>query len=302
MTATPSFNLPDEFDDLAEDETGMEISYDGSTIYVYWMQITVSRAETLMAINTRNRSVKIRQVNKYSGDMDTETWFYNGSTICVSAGPDHALLDGQNRLLAVMKSGKPIWSLVLIGLPLASQDEMDNGCARSFRDTLKIAGEKNSVKLAALVRTDLEWQNGVTARGLNATTYSRSQMQKHLDLHPELRDVLFFSVAAQRKLDICQGPANQCALLFWRIDPEDCQLFWKKLATNGGLDEGDPIRALQNALLSAQQEKRRGRPMHNRNKMALIIKTWNAYRTGHQIKHLMFKGGGAHPHEFPTPI
>jgi hypothetical protein len=272
------------------------------TIYVYWMQITISRAEALMEINTRNRAVKMRQVNKYSGDMVSETWFYNGSTICVSAGPDHVLLDGQNRLLAVIKSGKPIWSLVLIGLPLASQDEMDNGCARSFKDTLAIAGEKNSSKLASLVRADLEWQNGVTQKGLHQTAYSRSQLQKHLDSHPELRDVLFMSVTAQRKYDICQSAANQCTLLFWRIDPEDCQLFWKKLATNGGLDEGNPILALQNALLSAQQEKRRGRPMHNRNKMALIIKTWNAYRTGHQIKHLMFRGGGAKPHEFPTPI
>ncbi len=302
MTATQSFNLPAEFDDLAEDETCMEIYYYGFCVSVYWCQITVSRAEALMTINTRNRHMKMRQVDKYTSDIAGDTWFWNGSTICVSCGPDPVLLDGQNRLLAVIKSGKPIWSLLLVGLPLASQDEMDNGVARSFKDTLAIAGEKNSVTLGALVRSDLDWESGVLAKGFGSKTHSRSQLQKHLDLHPEIRDVLFVTQTAQKKLDISPSVANQCALLFWRLNSDDCQEFWKRAATLGGGQEGDPITALQNALISAHAERRRGRPMDNRFKIALIIKAWNAYRSGQKVKQLRFKAGGATPDNFPMPI
>jgi len=36
--------------------------------------------------------------------------------------------------------------------------------------------------------------------------------------------------------------------------------------------------------------------------IALVLKAWNAYRSGETIQLLRFKVGGAHPEKFPEPI
>lgn len=301
MTATESHYLPSILKRAAKGST-MTIDYYGFTIDLYWVMVTRDLAAHLLEYNTRNRSPKIAQIERYASDILGNTWLWNGSTICVSGGPDPVLLDGQNRLTAVVKAGKPIWSLVVVGLPLSSQDEMDNGSSRTFADTLSIAGEKNPSKLASLVRSDLQWQTGLRDPNSRTSNFSRSQLQKHLDLHPEIRDVLNVSDSAARKFDINPTLASQCALLFWRIDEEDCREFWKRLGSIGGGQPGDPISTLQSALVTAQAEKRRGRPMSAKFKMAIILKSWNAFRNGQEVKVLKFKAGGARPDKFPTPI
>jgi hypothetical protein len=291
---------------LTDGETEMEVQYYGFTLSVMWLLVDPERAKGLLAINNRNRSPKLGQIRKYALDMSSSNWIWNGSTICVSAGPEHVLLDGQNRLMAIRDSGESVWSLVVVGLPLAAQDEMDNGSSRSFGDTLKIAGERNYTELASLVRLDIAYQAGVlhvaSDRGGTSRSYSRSQMQRHLDLHPEIRDTIGIASQARRKLDVANQYANLAALIFYRIDEADCRDFFSKLGSIGSCGANDPISVLQNTLINAQAEKRRGRPMATNLKLAYIIKAWNAYRTGQSIKILKFKPGGANPDKFPTPV
>lgn len=290
---------------LTDGETEMEVQYYGFTLSVIWLLIDPERAKNLMAINSRNRSPKLVQIRKYALDMSSSNWIWNGSTVCVSAGPEHVLLDGQNRLTAICDSGESVWTLLVVGLPLAAQDEMDNGSSRSFGDTLKIAGEKNYTELASLVRLDIAYQSGAIQGATESRGnlgYSRSQMQRHLDLHPEIRDTIGIAHGARRKLDVANQYANLAALLFYRIDEADCRDFFSRLGNIGSCGADDPISVLQNTLINAQAEKRRGRPMAANLKLAYIIKAWNAYRTGQSIKILKFKPGGAKPDKFPTPV
>jgi hypothetical protein len=297
--------LDDYIGELAPGEQMMEVQYYGFTLGIYWCLIGPDRARGLLDINHRNRNPKAKSIKRYALDMSTNNWIWNGSTICVSSGPDYVLLDGQNRLMAIEESGQSIWTALVVGLPLSAQDEMDNGSSRSFSDTLKIAGEKNYTEVASLVRIDIEYQagriGGWVGRG-GGIASSRSQMQKHLDLHPEIRDVVGIATSAARKLDVPPQYANLAALAFWRLDQEDASDFWKRLAVIGASGPDDPITVLQNALVNAQAEKRRGRPVTPTHKLAWIFRAWNAYRTGENIKILKFKAGGANPDKFPVPV
>lgn len=60
--------------------------------------ITPEKAKTLLVMNTKNRKLSRKLVQKYASDMAAGRWPYNGDPIRVSVS--NVLLDGQHRLEA----------------------------------------------------------------------------------------------------------------------------------------------------------------------------------------------------------
>jgi hypothetical protein len=187
-----------------------------------------------------------------------------------------------------------------VGLPHHAQDEKDSGSKRSFSDSLKIAGEINVNNLAALVKADLMYQAGQLVHGSRYQP-TRSELQKHLDGHPEIRDVLQIAQPAIRKFSITNSYANLAALLFYRLDEQDCADFWRQLATIG-VARNEAIMVLQDTLMKRQADDRKGKKTNPLIKLALIIKAWNAYRSGQHVALLKYTIGGSNPETFPEPI
>ena len=277
----------------------MTFTADGSTITASWEMITPEVADQMLLFNTHNRQLKKRHVAALAADMQTGFWAFNGATISFSAEPVR-LLDGQNRLQAVVESRVPIMALVLRGLKPTSQINMDTGVKRTFADTLKLNGYPNNRNLAALTRFAYAWERG-ERRTLRAVDSSNERLMAFLAGNPDLVDM-----AGKLQIISSRYALNPTAMrlaywLFQRRHPNDNEGFWRQVSEGVG-SPGDPIYALRRSFERVLDESRRGRATRPEYQLGITIKAWNAWLDGYSVKHLTLKMGGDNPQPFPEPI
>lgn len=95
----------------------------------------------LASSNKRNRKPKVSIVSKYTKDMLNGEWGSNGDSI--RFGKSGALLDGQHRLMACVKSGVSFDAIVVTDVDDISGDpfvHIDGGKGRTRGDVLEAAG------------------------------------------------------------------------------------------------------------------------------------------------------------------
>lgn len=264
---------------------------------VYAIDCTPEIAERWLSRNTHNRGLKTSSIARFVEDMQSGEWTWQGGTICWSS--DGVLLDGQNRLHAIVRSGVTVPVLVVTNLAPESQRDMDTGISRKLADVLALNGEANASSLAAIVRACEQWESGqrrsIGAQG--STPVSRCMA--FLGEHPEIRDIV---LPAKRVAASCHIPGSVIGLAWWvfsRIDDEDAEFFFERLADGQGLVKGNPIYELRRAGEHGHDKVRGER---NRSYLlALTIKAWNAYRDGEEVGSLRWRAGGAAPEKFPEP-
>ena len=111
------------------------------------VKIDAHRAMELLKNNKHNRKVTQSRVDEYAKEMISNMWLYNGETIVISESG--RLLDGQHRLLAIVKADAVIEVELIEGVK-DEQDGVDtfltiNTKNRSNVDALTIAGFTQSV-------------------------------------------------------------------------------------------------------------------------------------------------------------
>lgn len=113
--------------------------------------------EWLENYNKHNRRLRLRLVDKYARDMSNGKWILTSDTI--SFDWDGILLDGQNRLSAIVKSGLTLSFLVVRGLDPRSRMVIDIGAPRRPVDILTLLGWKTNGSLVAIVRSVMNGHN-----------------------------------------------------------------------------------------------------------------------------------------------
>lgn len=259
------------------------------------VDVTPELAEKWLTQNTHNRNLRETAVQAYARDMTAGNWAENGEAI--KFAKDGTLLDGQHRLKAVVQAGVTIKMLVVTGLEHQAQETMDDGRKRSLSDALALRGEQNAVTLGAVLRRTLMWQQG-KYRNTGTYTPTNTECLTFLQQHPEARDSANIAkhLRAPTKL-----PSSVLGLTHWvftRIDAEDSSWFFDRLGTGANLEQHHPILTLRKR--AGEMEKESGRVPEDV-LLAFVIKTWNAYRNGEQMKLLRFRPGGASPEKFPMP-
>ena len=114
------------------------------------MSITPEIAEEMLKKNTRNRHVNKQRVLVYAKAMTEGTWAL--STDAIGFDTDGVLINGQHRLLAVVKSGVTCQFLVSQGMDKGTVAVIDNGQARNPAHTMQLNGVGNAHNKSALVR------------------------------------------------------------------------------------------------------------------------------------------------------
>ncbi|MEV8523206.1 hypothetical protein AB0451_03460 [Streptomyces sp. NPDC052000] len=272
------------------------------------IDVTPELAEKWLAQNTHNRNLRENAVDAYARDMQAGNWAENGEavkfaegTVLLLEGPKPlyggALLDGQHRLWAVAQAGVTVRMLVVTGLSEGTQETMDDGRKRTLADALTLRGEQYAVALAAVLRRSLMWTNG-QRRNTGAYTPTNTECLNFLQAHPEARQ----SAAIARSLHAATKlPASVLGLTHWvcsRIDAEDADWFFEHLGTGAALPQYHPILTLRKK--AAEVNDAAGRVPEDV-LLAFVIKAWNAYRDGSELRLLRFKPGGATPEKFPLP-
>lgn len=259
--------------------------------------ITPGMAENLLKKNTHNRPIQEQTVLKYAGAIRRGEWTLNGEAIQVAK--DGALLNGQHRLLAVVKAKKPIKAVLVTGLPNAAQETMDVGAKRTLGHMLSLRGEKNASRLGGAISLIYTYTKigQVGNKALNPQP-TPQQLLKFFDADADaIRDHLY--PPYKKMVDNLLTPSTSSALfyLFSKVDQEDAELFFHYLATGSSLSEDDPIYLLRERLLREQQ-KPHGRILPPV-RAALSIKAFNIWRAGMKLGTLKWKGGGANSEPYP---
>lgn len=145
-------------DPIAIEKKGQPVAAE-SGLRSLWMDIDPAKAKTWLENNFRNRPVKEDVVASYARDMVNGTWVPTHQGVAFNDKDE--LIDGQHRLLAIVKSGCTIRMMVTFGLPsvivgkeMTTMDCVDRGTPRSVSDQLRIQhGMKDGAIIAMTARS-----------------------------------------------------------------------------------------------------------------------------------------------------
>lgn len=257
--------------------TGVEPSppTDGQYAYQQNVLVTPDYAKQLIEANVaNNRNKKESSIIRYSRDMSKGFWeSETGETIKIS--PDGKLLDGQNRMWAVVRSGRPIVFDIAWNVKLPKMLVIDNGTRRSSKDDFKIAGTHGSFNGGPLVNWIIAWEQGNFLNHGGRGTPTRSEVRDRYLREPQAIDsaVLYGRYAHQ---SISALNATSAALAFWlfaKLSQEDAEKFFDGLMTGVDLSATSPVGSLRNRFLAM-----RTRELSRQEQAALLIRAWNAFR------------------------
>lgn len=261
------------------------------------VKVTPAMAEEWLGKNTHNRNVRQASVSAYARDMIAGHWHVTADPIKFTA--DGTLLDGQHRLLAVIKAGVPVEMFVAKGIDADAQRVMDTGAKRSPGDMLKLDGYLNANHLAAAARFAMTYQTGVEVRN-QPTAPTNSEISEFVSENPDLAEAVAAAGYYRNTIDI---PVSVTGVAWWvliRLDSEACESFFASIATSATSGAGDPRSTLIQRLASA---RRQGERIPQTAQLSMVFRVWNAWRKGNSLQKLPIysRDGGQVPIPNPVP-
>jgi len=267
------------------------------------MEVTPETAAEWLATMAPNRNVSSGNLAALVQAMKEGRWHTDGAPIRFNKSGE--LIDGQHRLTALIAAETPQTFLVIWGVEDAAMTTLDTGRARTRADVLMIHDPSlaNVTNVAAVVGMMVRWHKGLRNHYIRTAPISNDEVVAFYDEHKE--EALEAARHGQRLAKATGAGSGMafgvCYWVFTHLDAEDAEFFWDRLVDGAGLEVGNPIYALREMLAREARSNTRER-MRADVVVALIIKAWNAYRRGEDIRLLHFKVGGAHPEKFPEPI
>lgn len=236
-------------------------------------------ASRLLATNPEHqRSISTANLRKIEQSIREDKFYMTGQPVIVDE--NGRLLDGQHRLQAVVNTGIGIWTVYVGHVPAEYFKFMDCGKARTFSDVLKTTGHGATNTLAATVTRLAEYLRNPSSVG-SAGIFAHSELLDVVEAAPRLDDAIRAVAPCKHILS-----ASQIAWLYYlarEADPEKADYFFRALATGDHLLRTSPIFLLRLRIINDRAEGFHPTP---RETQALLIKAWNLYMEGKQIKQL----------------
>lgn len=245
--------------------------------------ITPAIAQMLLKRNTSNRRLSELRVDGLALAMTQDKFKFNGDSIRVSE--TGVLLDGQHRLSAIVKSGKPQEMLLVTGLPDDVFTTIDIGSARSTSDFLSIKAMNNPVTLAAAAVVACAFDTYGFPETKNARRFIIKEdiyLRSITDLELQEASDTISSNKALRKL-YSPSYVIWCFYLFCKKDKVKAVSFMHELACGETSYKNSPVTALRNPLVLGDLRK------DNPNKVcAYFFRAFRAYLAHEELKVIRF--------------
>lgn len=259
------------------------------------VMVTPDIAERWLLANVGNRKLKPQKVAEFARDMAAGAWQYTGEAIKFSR--TGRLVDGQNRLNAVIRSGATVPMLVVRGLDDEAQRVMDTGAKRTSADDLTMHGEKHATILAAASRIAL----GVGEMGYgDAHRYraTNSEIADFVAANPDIRTAAAEAREVGSKMDCRPSLIAYAGWRLARIDEHEACAFFQAAATKVGLREGDPVIAMCDRFADC---RRRGLRLQNDVVFSVIFRAWNYRREGTSVRMIRVNSSNGGTVPVPEP-
>lgn len=245
--------------------------------------VTPKLAAAYLNRNKNNRKINTKIVAKYAADIKNNKWKEDtGELIKIST--DGNLIDGQHRLSAIVEAKKSIFLHIAFDVSPDVFDILDTGKPRSAADVFHMQGVNYSTQLPSMISTFLRLESGkfpnreiftnqrVYSEYLDNSAYWDSLAIKTYSFYLSFSKIL---------------PPSVIGGVYAHIDKnknkEMQEGFIKQLCTGVDIKNKTMI-TLRNVLISDKMKKRN--KMNNTEKVSLIIRAWNAFIVGRELKRL----------------
>lgn len=243
------------------------------------IEVTPFLAEHILEnLNIGNRTKKVKKIETYSKDMLNGNWSLTNATLAF--GKDGYLKDGQNRLSACVRSGKPFVTHAIFGVEPEAFIHMDVGANRSNMDVFTIMGVPYPAVTGSVIRHIVAFKAGKphTKHVEMTNDELRNYYNDKIDT-AILEKAIKLSKVTKKSTLI---PVAPLAALFYIIaeqgSDEKVEAFLSDLASNHGKGVRSPVRYLLTKLTEIR--------VANRNKVhpdvlcILLGRTWVNYKNG----------------------
>lgn len=241
--------------------------------------ITPAMAKAMLEKNTNNRTISQAVVGSYAMDMSKGRWYLN--TGGIGFDYNEILIDGQQRLNAIVTSNKAQEFIVLEGLEPEARQTIDIGRKRSVADELKMRGVINSSVLAAAVRMRMTYEDG-TVGLTREVKFTRSDIIYFAELWNEEFQP---AISAARPTASSTGVSPMvltCAYsIFYGIDPDLAEFYFEKLRTAEHLS-GTTLTVYRKFQLHSNQHAK----LQAHHNLWILIRGWNSLRKGEELKKI----------------
>jgi hypothetical protein len=248
----------------------------------------------LSNLSRDNRPLKPAKIRTYAQDLLEGRWGLTGDTI--KFGTDGFLRDGQNRLSASVRAGKPFRTHVVFGIDPHLFPRMDIGKNRTPADIFAIAGIPHSGHVAGAVR----WLLILTSdnpgdRGAQFSNEFLLQAYRERFDADKLENSIQHALAVRRSTRHPIAPLAALHYIFTEKDQQKADNFYDEWAMDRAKRARAPTRYLQRRLVEVTRLS--NRRLHENVRNAFIITAWNAYIAGRSLK----KGHMQHSPGDPMP-
>jgi len=247
--------------------------------------VTPQIAATYLQNNTKNRPIIAKHLEKLIHEMKTGAWQSNGDTIRFSISG--TLLDGQHRLMAIVKSGVSQQMIVVRGLDDDSFVTIDTGSSRKASDVIALEGFTNYNVVASISRMAILFdRNGqpLYSRG-GSDTPTNSEILNFAKQNPTVQEAACFGASCKF---IRQYMGQTLAGYVWfmavRAGERDTVTdFFSDFSVVTADGINTPAFMLRERLIADKSAREK---MGRANALALIIKAYKHYRSGTKVKIL----------------
>lgn len=253
-------------------------------------KVTPAMAMEILKGNNNNRKLYQRTVMEYSNQMTRGLWRLTGQGISIADNGD--VLDGQHRLQAVIESQATIEFMFINGLDKDTFDVYDTGKLRSAGDMFHIAGVINEFNVSAIIGKYFTIRS--KSFSLDRNSSKRLGVTKHDYLVKYNENPDFWQnitkCAGRCKSKINLYPISIIGGFFAYLVLEKnhnykvVEKFMNELFGTEP-DSSTSTKLLRDTLFkNSMTPKRYGVSL----KFVLLVKTWNNYLYGRNIKRLKF--------------
>lgn len=248
--------------------------------------ITPELAESYLQRMKKNRKIQESQVDFYLKQMLSGQWQLTGDSVKFSVDGD--LFDGQHRLKAVIKYGKPVEMFVAEGLEPDTFEVLDTGKARTAGDVLSIMGIEKHINIAAIARQVLLMKNGYASYWTKRNAPTNTDILNYVMTTENLNEVLTYIHQVYR--DFRYIPVSVLGGLYLMMSEKNqvkADAFFDQYRTGLDLKRSSPVYLLRDRLMKNEISKTK---LTRRDKLAIFINAWNAYVLDKPVTQLKIPG------------
>ena len=259
--------------------------------------ITPQLAEVYLSKNKHNRHISKPMVAYFADQMKRGQWALTGQGI--SFDYNNNLIDGQHRLLAIIQSNISVKMLVIFEVDAETFSVYDTGKKRSPRDVFSIEGIPNATNLTSSIGRYMafikEFENPNTIHYQEAKITNDDMLMVYRSDMEFWDETLRFAIKLYKNLRI-YSLSMTAAFMAYLIKAKSkdtlqvrrfmLQLFDIEPSSMTVID------TLRRQIINSEMTPKK---MTVKHKTALLIKTWNYYESGRDIKKLSFANTDHYP-------